>query len=142
MWGLKEGGLTTPKGGTRTPTGCSPEPKKSRLSPDEEDGGETQGRGRRPPNAPGAPSYSGVPVPPPPGTPHPANPQGVVEQPPSNMPVLTLQDIVTQMQQDFKTVGDQVQQLRGDINRDIGQLRKDQQRVRALEKAGGGGNND
>ena len=82
--GVERGGISTPKGGTRTPTGLTPEPKKSRLTPEEEveEGREMGERGRYPQGAPGGPSYSGMPVPPP-GIIPPVNPQGVAEQPPS-----------------------------------------------------------
>ena len=144
------GGFSTPKGketrgvGDRTPTGYTPDQKKNRISREEESQEErgvgsgsredfppaqiTQSQLSEPP-----PGFQGVPAPPPPGLGGNGSPGEGLS---GTQGVLTLQDILSQMQNQmqtgFQNVGHQIEQVRTDINRDVGKLRADQKETKEI----------
>ena len=145
--GLPESGegFRTPRGksreGTRTPTGFTPDSKRNKTTDSEGEveearekgeGGREGGASQHPqPSTPGVSQYSGRPVEPPPGIPNPiyqAHPESGLGGG-GGLSVI-LQDFQTQMRQGFQDMGTQMQQIRTDINRDLGKLRAEQRETK------------
>ena len=147
-------GISTPKSrGTRTPTGYTPEQKRNRLSPAGDQDGENEEEGSAAQSSlegvaprvhvgnqsssahphhttiPGM--YTGVPVPPPPG---------IAQNFPSGGPSVNqettlqiiLQDLVGQMKTGFTQVDTRMQEIRTDLNRDLGKVRKEQRETKDI----------
>ena len=151
-------GLRTPKGrdrGDRTPTGFTPDQKRSRLEEgaeeeEQERGTETRG-GEEGNERNGGPSgshqtqippaqvgveeeqkrYQGTPISPPPGLQTPLFPGDSGPQPENPLQAI-LQDFASKMEKGFLDVGAQVQQIRTDINRDLGKVRAEQRETKEI----------
>ena len=143
----EEGGFSTPKARgqgswdreARTPTGWTPDSKRSRKENEREQ--ETEGEGAaEPPPAQPMPSsqvtYQGVQVAPPPGFEHTMG-QGSASQgsdrpvSPPNAP-LTLSDLLSQLQQGFQRVETRIDGMRENIDRDVGKLRAEQRETKEI----------
>ena len=131
-----ESGLETPRDkGTRTPTGYTPELKRGKFAEGEErefqqsvqvtEGQAEEGHGRQP-RTPEPELYSAIPVAPPPGISQ--QPVGMQEGSIHQL----LQGLVGQMKTGFDNVGERMQELRTDLNRDLGKIRKDQRETKDI----------
>ena len=125
--------VATPRGHRsseeRSHTGYTPDPKRSRLEGEEEGNGnrvETGTQGSQ------SSTYQGSPIAPPPGISMPGAQPSTPENPGNPNPPLTLQDLFSQIHTGFEKVGTQIQQVRGDLNQDLGKLRTEQRETKDI----------